>query len=406
MKPQNRLVHLLRLTLRDMWHERWLCFCTSCVLAATLAPLWTLWGLERGVIGTLIERQNRDPAMRLVRPETTGSQRFNSAWFTQVASWPEVAFVMPETRAIASQVDLFSEGAAAPLRVDLLPTAKADPLLGNSPLPSRSSLLLSPNAARRLAVTVGQTITVALERERAGSVERAALPLEVAGILSADQQDGMAALTAIELLQDIQAWRDGYTVGILGLVGEGPAPAMDNWPRFRAYAKSIQGVAPLAEKMEKEGITVYARSREIASTLGLQRNLRAVLGMVALIAGLGAVVAMIAMQIAAVQRKRRDFALLQLSGHGRGWLVAISGTAASVTALVGVLLALGVYLLASRIINNYFAGHLATGEAAVALGWIEIAWGAGGIWLMTFLPAVFMGWRSSNVEAADVLRDN
>ena len=73
------ITHLLRLTLRDLWYERWLAFCAACVLAATLAPLWTLWGLERGVIGTLIERQNRDPAMLQVLPETTESAESGSS---------------------------------------------------------------------------------------------------------------------------------------------------------------------------------------------------------------------------------------------------------------------------------------------------------------------------------------
>ena len=400
------ITHLLRLTLRDLWYERWLAFCAACVLAATLAPLWTLWGLERGVIGTLIERQNKDPAMLQVLPETTGSHRFDADWFRRVAAWPGVAFVMPETRSIASQVDLFADGAPAPVRVDLQPTAQGDPLLAGVAPPPDGRLLLTRRAAQQLRVVAGQTVTLALERERGGTVERATLPLVVAAVLPVTQQDGTAALCGLALLEDIQSWRDGNTVARLGPQGNGEAPRSGVYPRFRAYAPSIQEVAGLAARMEAEGISVYTRAREIASTLGLQRNLRAVLAMVAVIAGAGAGVALIAMQISAVQRKRREYALLQLVGHGRGWLMALPCLAASATALLGALLAFGVYLGAAGAINAYFARYLSSDEAAVALGPQGFALGVVAVLVMSIVPALLGGWRASNVEAADVLRDN
>ncbi len=70
--PRLRARQLIRLAARELWHERSLALCAACVVAATLAPLLTLWGLEQGVIGTLINRQNRDPVMRQVLPESTG----------------------------------------------------------------------------------------------------------------------------------------------------------------------------------------------------------------------------------------------------------------------------------------------------------------------------------------------
>src|SRR5207237_6583500 len=120
---------LLRVAWHDIWHERWLAFCAACVLAATLAPLWTLWGLERGVIGTLIERQDRDPLMREMLPAASGGGRFDAAWFARVERWPELAFVIPTIRSAAALVDLFSDAAPAPLSLELRATAARDPLL-------------------------------------------------------------------------------------------------------------------------------------------------------------------------------------------------------------------------------------------------------------------------------------
>jgi putative ABC transport system permease protein len=395
---------LIRLAARELAHERALALCSACVVAATLAPLWTLWGLERGVVGTLIERQNRDPVMRQVLPESTGAHRFDRAWFDAAARWDGVAFVTPNTRAIANQVDLVAESGTS-VRVDLIPTAEGDPLLSGAQPPAKGQLVLSAAAAARLQATAGPALTLALERERDGRSERSALALELSHVLPADGYDGLAAFVALEVLEDIQSWRDGYTVPALGEAGAGPAPKLAVYPLFRMYASSIREVGVLAQRLEDAGIAVYTRSREIAATLGLQRNLRAVLAMVGVIALSGAVAALVAMQVATLRRKRRDYALLKLVGHGRDWLIALPCVHALAVASLGALLALGVYAFAASAINAYFADHLGVGEKAVKLRADDVAWGFAAALAISVLPALWGGWRASKVEAADELRE-
>ena len=60
-----RLTQLLRLAWADLRRDGLLSLCSVLMLAASLAPLLTLHGLENGVIGALIERLDKDPAMRL-----------------------------------------------------------------------------------------------------------------------------------------------------------------------------------------------------------------------------------------------------------------------------------------------------------------------------------------------------
>ena len=403
--PRLRPGQLLRLAWHDLWHERWLALCAACVLAATLAPLWTLWGLERGVIGTLIERQDRDPLMRELVPAATGANRFDAAWFERVRGWPEVGFVIPTIRSAAALVDLFADGADAPLSVDLRATAAGDPLLAGAAPPTGRGLVLTAEAARRLKLAPGQEVSLPLAREREGRSERAVLRASVAGVLPLAASDGRAALAAPALLEAIEAWRDGYRVEGLGEEGSGPLPARTVHPMFRLYAHSIREVEALAARLEAEGVSTYTRGREIAATLGLQRNLRTVLALVAAITLSGAVVALTALQIADLRRKRREVALLKLTGHGRTWLVALPCVHALVVALVGALLASGVYALAALAINTYFAAHLATGEAAVRLGGAGLAAGTLAAVILSLLPALWGGWRASNVEAADELRE-
>jgi putative ABC transport system permease protein len=404
--PRLRLGQLLRLAWRDLWHERWLALCAACVLGATLAPLWTLWGLERGVIGTLIERQDRDPLMRELVPASTGSGRFDAAWLEKVRRWPELAFVIPTVRSAAALVELFSETANAPVMAELRSTAAGDPLLAGMPPPTGTRVWLSTEAAQRLQARPGQALQIPLRRERDGQAERAALAVQVAGVLPLAASDGVSALASPALLESIEAWRDGYRVDGFGEAGSGPAPLRTVHPLFRMYAASIRDVETLAARLEAEGISTHTRAREIASTLGLQRNLRTVLALVAGITLAGAVVALAALQIATVRRKRREYALLKLTGHGRGWLIALPCVHAVVVALAGALLALGVYAVAAAAINVYFAGHLVAGEAAVRLGAVEVAAGVCAAVLISMLPALWGGWRASNVEAADELRDS
>jgi putative ABC transport system permease protein len=402
--PRLRARQLIRLAARELWHERSLALCAACVVAATLAPLLTLWGLEQGVIGTLINRQNRDPVMRQVLPESTGAHKFDAAWFDKVSRWPEVAFVMPNTRAIANQVDVVTEGGKS-ARIDFLPTSKGDPLLAGISPPQDGALLLSAAAASRLEARPAQTVMLALERQRDARTERAAVSLRVAGVLPETGYEGQAALVPLGLLEAIQAWRDGYSAPGIGAEGAGPAPRMTTYPLFRMYASSIREVEPLSQRLEGEGIAVYTRAREIASTLGLQRNLRAVLSMIAVIAIAGAMMALVAMQLSTLRRKRRDYAVLKLVGHGRDWLIALPCAHSIAVASMGSVIAGVIYLAAAEAINAYYAEHLGAGEKAVQLHAGEFVWAFAGALVVSILPALWGGSRAAKVEAADELRE-
>ena len=71
----GRLSQIFRLVFADLGHEKLLSLCQVVAIAAVLAPLLVLFGLREGVIGTLIERLNRDPTLRLVVPEVPSSSK-------------------------------------------------------------------------------------------------------------------------------------------------------------------------------------------------------------------------------------------------------------------------------------------------------------------------------------------
>lgn len=403
-----RALQLLRLAVADLRRDGLLTACSVLMLAAALAPLLTLHGLENGVIGALIDRLDKDPTMRLVIPEVTGSQHYDAAWFEQVRRWPEVEFAIPNTRSIAGLVDLVAgrKAAGTPIQISLLPTAAGDPVLGGWMAPaSLDRIVLSASAARKLGVTAGAPVTAVIERVRDGHSEPAIAILGVAGVLAAERHDGDAGFVALRFVEAVQDYRDGHAVAAFGWPGDGPPPAAGSYPLFRLYARSIRDVAAVVQRLQAQGIALLTREREVASALGLQDNLRAVLAIVSALAGFGYAVAMIALQIATVRRKRREYAVLKLIGYGRGWLAALPAVEVVLLGALGIGLAFVLYAACAAAIDWRFAAHFPVGTSAARLDAGRAAWIVGSAFLVSLIPAILAGAAVAAIDPGDELRD-
>lgn len=401
----SRFAHYASLVLADLRHDRVSVLCQALAVAAVLVPLMVLLGLRAGVIGTLIDRMDRDPAMRLILPDVTGANRFDDAWFDRWGARPDVAFVLPNTRAIAAQVDLISAGGAE-IRVALNPTAVGDPLGVGEAVVGPDQIGLTQEAARRLSVGLGDRLTVRLERSRNGRIEPLALPVTVVALVPPERASGAGAYVILSQLLALQAFRDGFTLPELGVNdGLGAAPPVTAHPLFRLYARSIRDVAAVAEALRAEGVQPATREGEIEATLALDASLRAVLAIIVAVAAVGVAVSLIAGQMAALQRKRRDLAVLKLIGYGPLWLAALP--LGHVLAVAGGGLALGslLYAAAAGAINHLFAASLTPGEAACRLP-LDVSVSIVLATLIVALPAGgIAGWRAARVDPAEEIRD-
>lgn len=403
-----RVIQLWRLALADLRHDRAITLCQVVALAAILAPLLVLQGLERGVIGTMIDRLDRDPAMRLILPEVTGANRFDAAWFAKMKARADVAFVLPSTRAIAGQVDMLptAGGLPAPLRVSWLPTAAGDPVAADGQILAEGfgQIGLSADAARQLRVKPGDKVVAAIERVRDGKIEPVALTLTVRAVAPADRFAGQAGFVSLELLEAVQDYRDGYAVPALG--GQGTArPTVSSYPLFRLYTRTIEQVAGLAADLGREGIVVSTRANEIAAALGLRANLLAILLIVAALAGGGYALSLAASQYANAERKRRDLAILSLVGYGPGWLATLPLAQGLVLAVAGIVVASGLFFAAATAINSYFAGWLAPGEAACRLTLADGLLAAAATLALSLVPALAVGVVYGRLQPSHELRD-
>lgn len=425
----GRALQLIRLALFDLRHEWAITFCQVTAVAAILAPLLVLYGLQQGVIGTLLERMDRDPAMRAIIPDVAGANRFDAAWFEAMRARPDVAFVMPNTRAIAGQVDLLPKDgtAAAPVRVSWLPTAAGDPVAGNSvadtaesvedkalpPTAARSGPLaegldaisLSARAAEKLGVKAGEKVLAGIERVRGGRIEPVSLSLRVLGVVPSERCDGLAAFVTLPLLQAVQDYRDGFAVPVLGWTGDGPAPVTGSYPLFRLYARSIRDVAPLAEYLQQHNITVSTHAGEIASALALSRNLTVILLIVAALAVAGYAVSLAANQWANANRKRRELAVLGLIGYPPAWRTCFPLAQSGAIALAGSMLAVVLFGIVAAAINLYFSASITTGESACRLAVWQIGACVVATLIISLLPAIITGLFYGRLEVSEELRD-
>jgi len=182
-RPMKVFGNIAHIAGRDYAHEWRLSLCAVLALAAVLAPLLVLLGLKHGVMSTLIERLAREPRNRELLP--VGGHRFAPAWFTTLATRPEVAFVIPRTRQIAGTLDLRRPDLGRSLTVELLPTASGDPLLpvGVAPPSEPLQLLISQSAAEKLQLRVGDQLPAAVSRSHGSRLEYAPLTVTVSAVL-------------------------------------------------------------------------------------------------------------------------------------------------------------------------------------------------------------------------------
>jgi putative ABC transport system permease protein len=394
---------IIGLALADLAADRLFAICQVLALAAVLAPLLVLAGLREGALAALVDRLDRDPAMRLIQPEAAGARRYDPSWFARMRERPDVAFAMPATRFIAAQVDLVADG--EPLRVSLRPTGPGDPAAPlTGPWPEGiDHLALGAATAARLGVVAGGSVRLLVERVRDGLVEPAVLRLAVVAIARVEADDGMAAYVVPELAQAIEAFRDGVAVPRLGWPGT-PTPVDDAAPLFRLYARTIADVAPLVAVLAADGVGAIARTTEIEAALALRRNLTTVLAIVAALGLAGYVVALVAAQWAAAVRKRGEMAVLALVGFSPARLAAFPMIQGLAMAAAGAILALVLFAAAAATINAMFADAMRAGEVACRLSATQMLGAVAGS-LSLSVPAALMAARLfARLDPAEELR--
>ncbi|TFY89030.1 ABC transporter permease [Pseudomonas nabeulensis] len=390
-----RLGLVASLAWQDYRNDAWLSACSVLALVAVIAPLLVLFGLKFGLVGSLTERLENDPATREIIP--LGGGRFSSAFIEQLGEREDVAFALPRTRQIAATAQVGT------LTLEMLPTASSDPLLSGLPMPKGlDQIVLSHTAAEKLAARPGDGLEISFARQVAGRVEAQRTRVQVLAVLplEAFARDGLFA--DLSLLEAAEDYRDGRAVAALGWDGEATSEQRI-YPAFRLYARSLTDVEPLRVFFAGQNLLVSTQASAIAQVQSLSRNLSIVFWVIAGLALAGAFAAIFAGALAAVARKRRELSVLRLLGFSTAGLLLFVVMQALYSAGFAAVLSAGLYGVAETALNTLFvqvpgeyASHLLARHYGLALvavmGVSAVAAGCG-------------GWRVARIQASEGIRD-
>lgn len=387
---------------QDYRRETRLSACAVLALVAVIAPLLVLFGLKHGLVGSLTERLQRDPAVREIIP--LGGTRLQAEFIEALSQRDDVAFAIPRTRQIAATSELQVAPGEARVSVEMLPTAAGDPLLQDLPVPQAlQQVVLSHTAAEKLGITPGSQLQARFGRQRGNDLQWQQTTLQVLAVLplAAFERDALFAQAA--LLEAVEDYRDGLAVAALGWPGATPTQASRIYPGFRLYARALEDVEPLRQYLAAQQVQVVTQAAQIAQVQTLSRNLDLLFWLITTLALGGALAATSAATLAAIERKQRELAVLRLLGFGSGALLFFVVLQALYSGLFASILSALLYRLAEGGINHLFvqvpgdyASRLLPNHYLVALGAVLLA---------SALAAALGGRRVARIDASQGIRD-
>lgn len=397
---------IVKLALHDYRHEKLMSVCFVLALSAVLVPLLVLFGLKFGIVTNLLTPLIEDPRYRQIQP--VGSGKYGPEWFENMSRRADVAFIVPRTRAIAATMKLRAPDSEVGriIDVELIPSAANDPVLETLPAPAGlTQVVLSQDAADKLGVGAGGHLEGILTRVIHGEPQTVLLPMQAMGVASsgAFTRDGL--FVSNQLLVAVEDFRDGRAVPELGWDGAAPAEGPRYFSGFRLYAQHIEDVAGLRKGLMDLGIDVRTRVADIDLVKSLDRNLSIVFWIIALIAASGYGLSFGASVWANVDRKRREFSVLRLTGFRTRGIVWFPILQALLTGLLGWVIAAVVFFLVQAGLNALFIDNIGAGEPVCRL----MFWHLGLALAMTLLAAVLAaalgGVRVAQLEPSLALRE-
>ncbi len=353
-----QIIQAILLAWRDWKFQKLQSLCSVLALASMLTPILVLQGLKNGVIEGMRSRLLEDPAILIITPRSDAG-RFTKEDIEKLASLPEAAYAVGRTRETAAELTLTNPTDRLNARITLEPASAGEPLLlrNNLPVPESGKepdLILSSAAARTLKTKTGATLEARLNRKTPqGKFESALLVFHVTGILPATALEGKKALVSVQAMEDLENFWDFISVPRRGFSGR-QAEAPRQYASFRLYAKNLDGVEILAQKLAEQKIEVITRAREIAGIRSLESAIKQVIFIISLAVGAGFIAFTSSSIQSLVARQMKMLGMLRLLGLFRLPLILYPVTQTLLTAFSGIFLSITLYLCVSLAIRKSF----------------------------------------------------
>jgi putative ABC transport system permease protein len=215
------------------------------------------------------------------------------------------------------------------------------------------------------------------------SFGRPVVPVELMGIL---RTAGRRAISFNHITRNFEMARGGYR-------------------GFRLYARSIDDVPSLYDKLKAQGVEVIAEVEAIERIRVLDQGLTRLFRLIALLGLFGGTAVLISSLYAAVERRRRDLGVLRLLGFSRLHVFFFPITQGLMIAVLGLLAGFGGYAALARVINHAFATELAPGEAFCVIPSRYIPVFCLVTLILAALASLVAGWRATCIDPAEVIRE-
>ena len=366
-----------------------------------------LFGLKYGVVSSMADRLIQDPRNREIRP--VGSGNYDAKWFEIIRKRSDVVFISPKTRSIAATMSFQREGNEPSQIIDaeLIPTGPDDPLLvGVSNVPEGlSSVILTDSLARKLQVSIGDTVTGSIVRVFRGKRERVSLSLFVLAISEPRVFDRDGAFVSLEFLIAVEDFRDGRAVPLLQWSGSQSNDKKRSFPGFRLYARSIYDVMNLRDDLEADGIDIRTRSADIAIVQSLDRSLSIVFWVIAAVALSGYSLSLGTSLWANIDRKRRELSVLRLVGFRTMSIIWFPVLQASFTGILGWAVASVIYISVEQALNQLLQTSSEYGESICKLLPVHFLWASLFTVVSCVVASALGGYRASRIEPSEGVRE-
>lgn len=313
-KVTSKWRFISRLSLADLWYDKKVSFCIIASIISVITPLLLLFSLKYGVVAQLRHQLLNDPQNLEVK--IVGNLQFDQSMFDWIKKQPETAFVIPLTRSLNTQADMFKDSGHFVNNVEVLPTAKGDPITQNMPLISQENqVLLSALAAEKMQAKIGSRVKMVITRQLDGKLEKGITELEVIGIIPEAYYGRAAGFVSLDLLIEMEHFYDGFQSEIFSN-GTGLANSTypDSFARARIYANSLDNVAPLSLKLREKNIETRTQANAIENMQAIDKVLSFIFSVIAITAIFGCILSFSGSFLSNIERKRKDIAFMRLIG--------------------------------------------------------------------------------------------
>jgi hypothetical protein len=177
------------------------------------------------------------------------------------------------------------------------------------------------------------------------------------------------------------------------------------WPSFRLVARDINSVQGLVDYFHSRRMNVITKAERIRDVRELDQYTNKVFWLIAGVGLTGAVGALLASLIAAVERKRRSLGVLRLLGLRRRSLVRLPFYQSAIIVSISVGLAIGAWWWVSDFIKRFTLNYLEAGEhlATLPREYLLVLWGCS--LLIAAIASLIAGVRVMGVDPSEAIRD-